>query len=50
MLVLFFRDGGGLVCGKRGWLDDTANRTLAPGRDAHKSHAGSQLRDGKKSG
>lgn len=29
MLVLFFAMAAGFVCGKRGWLDDTANRTIS---------------------
>ena len=29
MLVLFFAMAAGFVCGKRGWLDDTAHRTIS---------------------
>lgn len=29
MLVLFFAMAAGFVCGKRGWLDATANRTIS---------------------
>ena len=29
MLVLFFAVAAGFVCGKRGWLDDAANRTIS---------------------
>lgn len=29
MLVLFFAMAAGFVCGKRGWLGDTANRTIS---------------------